>query len=224
MTYEEYVEYHLRGDAGVEERMIASLCNHLNLSEWDRFRLIYYHATTYSIPSALQLLLEKDVDKNTLYFRTDRRWVRIEDRFEKMMAELTPDKLERLKRCKSSQEAFDIVSTWYYFARYATCLLLEVYYNTFHPQWVDDVKFNWEPDENYTKGAVHLTGTSDKKVLDEFLNKTRIDCKDNAFAIETSLCAVEKINKGTRWDGYYTERMLEEANQSEYRELIYSCL
>ena len=26
MTYEEYIAYHIRGDAGVEERMIAALC------------------------------------------------------------------------------------------------------------------------------------------------------------------------------------------------------
>jgi hypothetical protein len=31
MTYEEYIRYHRRGDAGVEERMIASLCRALNL-------------------------------------------------------------------------------------------------------------------------------------------------------------------------------------------------
>lgn len=41
MTYAQYVSYHRRGDAGVEERMIASLCRHLALSEYDCFRLMY---------------------------------------------------------------------------------------------------------------------------------------------------------------------------------------
>ena len=29
MSYEEYIAYHKRGDAGVEERMIASIIKHL---------------------------------------------------------------------------------------------------------------------------------------------------------------------------------------------------
>ena len=57
--------------------------------------------------------------------------------------------------------------------------------------------------------------------LDEFLSRARKDTQDNAFAIETSLCAVEKFNKGTRWDGYYTERMLEDAKGTKWSSLIY---
>ncbi|MCD7721313.1 MAG: hypothetical protein LUI09_03695 [Prevotellaceae bacterium] len=224
MTYSEYVEYHLRGDAGVEERMIASLGRKLGLSDWDQFRLVYYYSMTYHIPSALKLLLEKDVRKSDMSFRTDRRWVGYVDRYERLLAELRPEMLTVLKGCRSTQKAYDTVRGWFYFSRYTTCLLLEVYMNAFKPQWTDNVRFMWEPKENYTKGAVHLAGTADKSVLDQLLNRMRADLKDNAFAIETSLCAVEKINKGTRWDGYYTERMLKEADESRYRELIYSCL
>lgn len=35
MTYADYIAYHKQGDAGVEERMIASLCSYYHLSEWD---------------------------------------------------------------------------------------------------------------------------------------------------------------------------------------------
>ena len=87
------------------------------------------------------------------------------------------------------------------------------------------MRFGWESDENYTKGAVHIIGTSDRKALDKFLEMAKRDTEDNAFSIETSLCAVAKFIKGTRWDGYYTERMLEEAGKSpEYGNLIYECL
>ena len=76
MTYGEYISYHLRGDAGVEERMIASLCRHFQLNEWDSFRLIYYYTMTYHIPSALDMLIGGERDIKKLQFRTDRRYVR----------------------------------------------------------------------------------------------------------------------------------------------------
>jgi hypothetical protein len=67
-----------------------------------------------------------------------------------------------------------------------------------------------------------VTRSNDKSVLDKFLIQAKKDAEDNAFAIETSLCAVAKFIKGTRWDGYYTERMLEEAKESKYSDVIYS--
>lgn len=44
MTYQQYIAYHKGGDAGVEERMIASLARHYCLKPWDAFRLIYYYS------------------------------------------------------------------------------------------------------------------------------------------------------------------------------------
>lgn len=225
MTYEEYIRYHLKGDAGAEERMIASLCQRLSLSGWDAFRLIYYYTMTYHIPSALKLLLERNVTQKQLKFRTDRRYVRCNGAYDRLLLELTPDKFHALQGCRTTQEAYDTVRGWYFFGRYAAYLLLEVYCNTFHPQWTDNVRYGWEDNENYTKGAISIVGCTDTSALDKFLENAKRDTKDNAFAIETSLCAVAKFSKGTRWDGFYTERMLQEAEASpEYCGLIYSCL
>lgn len=226
MNYGEYIAYHRRGDAGVEERMIASLAKRLRLSKWDCFRLIYFYTMTYHIPSALRLLLNYENTKQSdLQFRTDRRYVRCNGAYDRLLQELDPRMLSSLETCKTTQEAYDTVSKWYYFGRYAAFLFLEVYCNCFRPYWQDNVCFGWEADENYTIGAVHIVGTSDLTALDKFLDMAKRDTADNAFAIETSLCAVAKFIKGTRWDGYYTERMLEEAGKSpEYGNLIYECL
>lgn len=226
MTYKEYIEYHRRGDAGVEERMIASLAKRLRLSDWDCFRLIYFYTMTYHIPSALRLLLNYENTKQSdLQFRTDRRYVRCNGAYDRLLSELNPKMLADLQACKTTQEAYDIVRKWYYFGRYASFLFLEVYYNCFRPVWQDNVQFRWEADENYTKGAVHIIKSDDRTLLDKFLEMAKRDTADNAFAIETSLCAVAKFIKGTRWDGYYTERMLEEAGKSlEYGKLICECL
>lgn len=224
MTYRDYIAYHLRGDAGVEERMIAALCRHFRLSRWEAFQLIYFYTMTYNIPSALAMLLDGERDKKRLAFRTDRRYVRCHGAFDRLLAELTQGKLLDLQSCNTTQEAYNIVSGWYYFGRYAAFLFLEVYMNAFQPKWKDDIQFGWEASENYTKGAVEVCGSADRAALDAFLDSARRDTADNAFAIETSLCAVAKFRKGTRWDGFYTERMLQEADKSSYKSAIYACL
>ncbi len=226
MTYAEYIAYHRRGDAGVEERMIASLAKRLRLSDWDSFRLIYFYTMTYHIPSALRLLLNpRNTKQSDLQFRTDRRYVRCNGAYDRLLRELNPVMLSSLRECRTTQEAYDTVRKWFFFGRYAAFLLLEVYCNVFRPDWLDNVRFGWEADENYTKGAVHIIKTTDRAALDKFLEMAKRDTADNAFAIETSLCAVAKFIKGTRWDGFYTERMMQEADKSpEYGKLIYECL
>lgn len=221
MNYAEYIAYHKQGDAGVEERMIASLCRHFELSGWDAFRLIYFYTMTYHIPSALDMLIDGQRDMKELHFRTDRRYVRCNGAYPRLLEELSHDKYESLLKVKTTQEAYDIVRKWYFFGRYAAFLFLEVYMNVFTPQWEDNVRYGWEEDENYTLGAISLTRSNERATLDKFLSQAKIDTRDNAFAIETSLCAVAKMDKGTRWNGYYTERMLEEAKGTKYESLIY---
>lgn len=220
MTYSEYIAYHLQGDAGVEERAIASLCKALSLSSWESFRLIYYYTMTYHLPSALELFRNPNIAMSQLKFRTDRRYVRCHGAYPRLLKNLTEDKHRALLSCKTTSEAYDVVSSWYFFGRYASFLFLEVYMNTFKPDWIDNLKFKWEEDENYTKGAVIVAGGKERSVLDAFLEKAKADTKDNCFAIETSLCAVEKIRKGTRWNGYYTERFINELKGNKYEALI----
>lgn len=226
MNYGEYIAYHRRGDAGVEERMIASLAKRLCLSPWESFKLIYFYTMTYHIPSALRLLLKPATTKQKdLVFRTDRRYVRCNGAYDRLLKELNPSMPLALMACKTTEEAYNTVRSWYFFGRYAAFLFLEVYYHCFRPDWQDNLRFKWEADENYTKGAVHIIGTNDSNALDAFLERAKKDTADNCFAIETSLCAVAKFIKGTRWDGFYTERMMQEADKSrDYCQLIYQCL
>lgn len=223
MTYDEYIAYHRQGDAGVEERMIASLCLYYHLSEWDAFRLIYFYTMTYHIPSALAMLLDGERDMRKLKFRTDRRYVRCNGAFPRLLKELTFDKFTRLLKVHTTQQAYEEVRSWFFFGRYAAFLFLEVFMNTYAcaKLWKDDVRYGWEYDENYTKGAISIVQSNERTALDKFLKQAKKDTEDNAFAIETSLCAVAKFIKGTRWNGYYTERMLEDAKGTKYEAIIY---
>lgn len=224
MTYEEYIRYHLGGDAGVEERMIASLSAHFGLSRWDSFRLAYYYTTTYHIPSALKLLRNHNTPKSELKFRTDRRYVRIGDNFNRIMAQLSPKLLEQLDQATTTTEQYDIVSSWYFFGRYAAFLFLEVWAKLSGKQITDNLALKFEPEENYTKGAEIIAQTQDKAALSAFIESAKRDTNDNVFSLETSLCAVAKLKKGTRWNGYYTERLLNDIIGSQYEHLIMSLL
>lgn len=221
MTYEQYIAYHLRGDAGVEERMIASLCRHLGLEGFDAFRLIYFYTMTYHIPSALDMLTG-EMRMKVLKFRTDRRYVRCNGAYGRLLQELTPDKYERLLQARTTDEAYKTVSSWFFFGRYAAYLLLEVWCHCFNPGWEDNLKPGWEPGENYTRGAELLARSKKRDELDKLLGRIKKDTGDNVFSIETSLCAWAKFEKGTRYDGYYTERMLEDAKGTPWESLIFS--
>lgn len=224
MTYEEYIRYHLGGDAGVEERMIASLSAYYKLSRWDSFRLAYYYTTTYHIPSALKLLRNHNTPKSELKFRTDRRYVRIGDNFSRIMAQLSPKLLEQLDKATTTTEQYDIVSGWYFFGRYAAFLFLEVWAKLSGKQITDNLALKFEPEENYTKGAEIIAQTQDKAALSAFIESAKRDTNDNVFSLETSLCAVAKLKKGTRWNGYYTERLLSDIAGSEWENVIVSLL
>ena len=224
MTYNEYIRYHLGGDAGVEERMIASLSAYYKLSRWDSFRLAYYYTTTYHIPSALKLLRNHNTPKSELKFRTDRRYVRIGDTFTRLMAQLSPKLLEQLDRATTTTEQYNVVSSWYFFGRYAAFLFLEVWAKLSGKQISDDLALKFESEENYTKGAEIIAQTQDKAALSAFIERAKRDTNDNVFSLETSLCAIAKLKKGTRWNGYYTERLLSDIAGSEWENVIVSLL
>jgi hypothetical protein len=204
--------------------MIASLSAYYKLSRWDSFRLAYYYTTTYHIPSALKLLRNHNTPKGELKFRTDRRYVRIGDTFTRLMAQLSPKLLEQLDRATTTTEQYNVVSSWYFFGRYAAFLFLEVWAKLSGKQIKDDLALKFEPEENYTKGAEIIAQTQDKAALSAFIERAKRDTNDNVFSLETSLCAVAKLKKGTRWNGYYTERLLSVIAGSEWENVIVSLL
>lgn len=224
MDYEEYIKYHKEGDANVEERLIQKLAKHLNLSRWDSFRLVYYYSITYNIPSALDLLENPNKPKEQLKFRTDRRWVRQENRFQLLIEQLSPKLMNELDELKTTQEQYEYVVKWYYFARYAVFLFLEVWNKFNEKEIIDNLKLKFEPGENYTKGAEIVAGTKKIDKLTEFIERCKQDTGDDIFSIETSLCAVEKIRKGTRYNGYYTVRLLNDIENSKWESLILQLL
>lgn len=222
--YKEYVRYHQLGDANIEGRCIANICNVLSLSEWDRFRFCYYYATVYNIDSALRLLENPKLSVREVNLRTDRRYVRCNGAFARILQGLTMEKLLSLQSLASLTEAVNTVKSWYFFGRYSSFLFLETFLSVFKPRLKDDLMFDWASNENHIRGAKTLIVENDAEHLNELLNELkRLPTeRDNAnsLAIETSLCGWWKILKGTRWQGFYAERLINEASQSRFGELI----
>lgn len=222
MNIDWYIDYHKRGDASVEERFAADFIKEESLGHWDGFRFLYYYALTYSLPSAIRMLHNPSIPREGISFRTDRRYVGVCGRYEKCMSVLNRDMQTSLYACKSTSEQYGLVTKWYYFGRYAAYLFLECFYKV-RPCAVDDLRMKWIPKENYARGARIVYGCDDQRSLDAFVELVKQKTGDNVFSIETSLCAVEKIRKGTRWDGFYTERLLSELNghgMSKYMGLV----
>lgn len=225
--FPQFVAYHQGGDANVEGRCIANICDALSLSEYDRFRLCYYYATCYNIDSALRLLENPTLRVDQVVLRTDRRYVRCNGAYDRILKELDENKFRSLKSCKTTSEAVRTIEKWYYFGRYASFLFGETYLSVFSPKWRDDIIFDWSQDDNHILGAKTLIVERDNGSLNSLIAElkqvpTRFN-NSNSLAIETGLCGWWKILKGTRWNGFYAERMMNEALESKFRDLILSC-
>ena len=210
--YKQFLQYRQSGDANIEGRCLSNICNALTLSDWNRFRLAYYYSTTYNIDSALKLLSNPRLTVEEISLRTDRRYARCNGAYPKIMSQLDLSMFENIRKVKTTKQAVQYVNTWYFFGRYATFLFLETYFSIFSPRWIDDVTFGWEPNENYTLGAKTLIFQQTNEALDSLLEllKSERTWRGNgiSFSIETSLCGWWKILKGTRYYGFYTERLL----------------
>lgn len=225
MTFDEFLAYH-NGDGHPEESMVAKLCRYFKLSKYDCFRAVYYYSMCYNLVDPWKMLSAKaPLPKDDIDFVTDRRYVRCGDTYPRLLKQLSPELMRRLESCKTTSSQYNEVSNWYFFGRYASYLFLECW-NYLYPEDVaDDFIPAWERNELYTKGAVALTGgIYDKARLDAFICRVKAVTGDTAFSIETSLCGYAKILKGTRYNGYYTDRMLSYTSGTKIGEIVLQLL
>lgn len=208
MTYNEFLLY-VKSDGSPEERMIAKLCKYFKLNKWDTFKVIYYYAMCYNIVDPFRLLKNPNLPKSDIEFVSDRRYVRCLDNFERLKEGLTTDKLKALEACKTTSELYSEVKSWFFFGRYATYLFLECWCYLYIDNYIDDFIPAWEKNELYTKGAMHIAQCGyNVQALNKWCEKAKKDSGETAFCLETALCGTAKMLKGTRYNGYYTERLI----------------
>lgn len=240
----EFVDYHINGDGECNAIVLKRWADNHELSKKDRFDLAYFFSITYCVETGIILYSIRDwirkepetvaKAKNNLIFQSDRRWVKIQDRFLN-----TLNSWKNLENKDYSgwwlnnntldlNKAISTVENWYYFARFAAFLFVETY-STLLDCKITKTSIDWKNGDTATSGLLNLYGYDefadkfDKKgelklkpdkmdtLFDKLVKYSVLSGSDaNTTKLETSLCAYRKFYKGTRYNGFYLDRMLEE--------------
>ena len=175
--------------------------------------------------------------KHQILFQSDRKYMKMKDNFERCMEYFYQNNRDGRAFIKSVidtgntinlEKAIKTVSKWVMFGRFASFLFLETLVELTQYEIINTT-IDWKNGDTATSGLLNLYGYDnmannfDKTGklsmpdfrMDKMLFNTisMIDSAGgvtNVTEVETSLCAYRKLYKGTRYNGYYLDRMLEE--------------
>ena len=176
--------------------------------------------------------LEKfwESNKETLYFNHDRKYVKNNNAFVpaiKNIQELTQGMSPLYYWDDLTQEGFRpmyraVKRDWYYFGPMGLYLFFDALWGLL-PQWyVDPDKLDWKScGKTVPEGMAHflyLDEVVDSKEyplnrFDKMVELIQQRSEQPLVIIESTLCAFRKLFKGTRYVGYYADRMLLECKQ-----------
>lgn len=181
--------------------------------------------------------------KPILLFQSDRKYMRMKDSFEACVEDFYKNHGSVrsflngicVGKTINLDKAIKKVSSWVMFGRFSAFLFLETFveltdYN------IINTTIDWKHGDTATSGLLNLfcydkqadyfdkTGKLlvDTAMMDKMLERTLASIakqggETNVTQVETSLCAYRKFYKGSRYNGYYLDRMLGEIY--EMREL-----
>ena len=176
--------------------------------------------------------------KDSIVFQSDRKYVRMRDSFEKCLEQFKSIRSVEgfLGRVSDGTtiilaKAIPYVENWVMFGRFSAFLFLETFVNlTGIP--IENTTISWKQGNTATSGLLNLYGLDDAanefdkhkrlrvstKLMDDMLRRTLVYIgktggSTNVTEVETSLCAYRKFYKGSRYNGFYLDRMLEEINK-----------
>lgn len=180
-----------------------------------------------------------DVNKNKLIFQSDRKYVRMLDNFKGMLATWVFQLQNDGKKFHEVFVNGDTVDTkkmlsfaekWFFFSRFSAYLFMETYCDILRLKATHASGLDYEGDNMTFAGGLYYCFGMDREaeyvqkyhelptdrttfeaLIQELQREVRdADGDDNFTKLETSLCAYEKFFKGTRYNGYYADRQLEE--------------
>ena len=132
------------------------------------------------------------------------------------------------------------IEGWTMFGRFSAFLFLEMFVNLVGAK-IENTTIDWKNGNTATSGLLNLFGYDEaaklfdksgklllsSEKMDEYLGLVMRKIEEaggsaNVTEIETSLCAYRKFYKGSRYNGYYLDRMLEEINsmQADFPDVI----
>lgn len=185
-------------------------------------------------------------NKSSLVFQSDRKYIRMKDSFARCLRGFREgDTVEQfLSKVQENgaiilKKAVPYVCSWEMFGRFSAYLFLETFIAlTGLP--AENEKMDWKKNTTATSGILNVFGLDsaadawdrthklplsteqlDKmlQILQEAVAKS--GGSGNVTELETSLCAYRKFYKGSRYNGYYLDRMLDEINamRKDYPEI-----
>lgn len=173
-------------------------------------------------------------NKGKLIFQSDRKYIRMKDSFEKCLRFWKDERTSI--RDISRFDVLDLnkwipaVESYVLFGRFSAYLYLETV------AWLTGAKIinasmDWENGATATSGLLNIYCYDDEanlydrerklrkpfthEEMDKMVEPVLMEIRerggnDNITMVETSLCAYRKFFKGSRYNGYYLDRMLEE--------------
>lgn len=193
-------------------------------------------------------IIIRDVDgwilnnKHKLVFQSDRKYIRMKDSFNRCMR-FYRDNTDRIRGIQR-ENVIDLekwipeVETYPMFGRFSAYLYLETIAWLLESKIIN-ANMDWENGATATSGLLNVycydeeANLFDKErrlrkpftaeVMQEMVEPILYEIKmqggdDNITMVETSLCAYRKFFKGSRYNGFYLDRMLDEIikMQKEY--------
>lgn len=186
-------------------------------------------------------------NKRKIIFQSDRKYMKMKDSFEKCLEWFRKHRsvyafLDKVQ--KNGVIDLDIaikhIESWHMFGRFSAFLFLEMFVNLAGAK-IENTTIEWKNGNTATSGLLNLFGYDEAARLfdksgvlllssakmDEYLDLIIQKIEEaggsaNVTEIETSLCAYRKFYKGSRYNGYYLDRMLEEINsmRADFPEVI----
>lgn len=185
-------------------------------------------------------------NKASLVFQSDRKYIRMKDSFERCLLQfkkVTPSKVVLSKVMENGtiilSKAIPFVSSWELFGRFSAFLFLETLVELTGIS-IENTTIDWKNGNTATSGLLNLYGLDNAATTFDKTNKLIVEKgqmdkmladilaiiasaggDNNVTKVETSLCAYRKFFKGSRYNGYYLDRMLEEiyAMQNDFPEI-----
>lgn len=182
-------------------------------------------------------------NKDKIIFQSDRKYVRMLDNFNNCI-KFYKDNLKTVEKFLSGitinntiliEKALKKVQKWFFFGRFASYLFLETF-TALTDYKIENTTIDWKHGDTATSGIMNLFGLDncadyfdkndkipsnlDYEKLNNMLYMTLDEIKkqggdNNVTTVETSLCAYRKFYKGSRYNGFYLDRQLEEILQTK---------
>lgn len=177
--------------------------------------------------------------KSKLVFQSDRKYVRMLNNFAGVLSTWVNLLYNRAHEFNdkfisgnviNTKKALQNVEKWFFFSRFSAYLFVETYCDILQASGSRADGLEYEGDSMTFAGGLyycfgmdseaeyvqkHHKLATDRETFEALIHEVQEEVKaaggdDNITKLETSLCAYEKFFKGTRYNGYYADRQLEE--------------